>query len=130
VSEVLVRLAQPQDEAFIYQTWCKGYLFGNPLNRGMDIQTMRRGYGPVIEALLKRSTTRILCLPDAQDVILGYSVFEPNRVHWIHIKAAFRGFKYTKLLLPNDFESVSHKTLVGEKILRKHFPKIKYNPFL
>ena len=130
LSLVLIRAGEENDEAFIYQTWLKGYLFGNPMNRGLDIGTFERNYRPVIGALLKRSTTRVACLKDSPNVILGYSVSEGERLHWLHVKEHMRKFGLAKLLLPKDFSAVSHKTKQAETILRTKFPDIKYNPFL
>jgi hypothetical protein len=92
--------------------------------------TFYKGYHPVITALLKRSTTRVACLKESPDVILGYSVYEGPKLHWVHVKEAWRKFGIAKLLLPKDFNTVSHKTSMGERILKQKYPNVKYDPFL
>jgi hypothetical protein len=92
--------------------------------------TFERGYRPVIGRLLKQSRIRVACFKDSPNVILGYSVSEGSKVHWMHVKEAWRKFGLGKLLLPPDFNEVSHKTILAEKILKLKYPKVTYNPFL
>lgn len=137
---ILIRDGLKSDEPFIYQSWLKGYLYGlqnnkeEPqyinVNRGLEIGYFEQNYRLVIEKLLGRSKIQVACLKDSPDVILGYVASEGDRLHWAFIKPTWRGFKILHQLLPKDWKSVSHKTFLFERILRKRFPHITYNPFL
>lgn len=127
---VSIRNYEPDDEAFIYQTWLKGYRHGNSMHRGMDTGTFEKGYRPAITALLKKSLVKIACLKESPNVVLGYSVSEGTKLHWIFVRSVWKGMGIMSLLLPLRFNSVSHKTNAFERILKEKFPHVKYDPFL
>lgn len=119
----------PTDEAFIYATWLKGYQGGAQWFRMIPRKIFQDHYRRIIEKLLQRSLTRVACLKEDTDVIIGYSVSEQDRVHWIYIKENWRKIGIAKDLLPANFSSVSHLTNLGFEILKK-YPQIIYQPFL
>jgi hypothetical protein len=75
----------------------------------------------------------VACLPDNEDVILGYIVFQPNVLHYMFVKEAFRKFGIARFLYKESFgdnETITytHKTLFVRDILSAH-PLLTYNPF-
>jgi len=120
------------DKAFVLSTWLRGLRYGNDWFEAIDADPYFRIYQTVIESILSRPGTKVdvACLKDDEDVILGYSVYQPSYLHWIFVKKAWRGIKIGKALMPNDIVSVTHLTAIGRKLLLKSPTKITFNPFL
>lgn len=127
---VSVRTGNERDEAFIYDTWMEGLYHGNPAYKRIDKRTFMKKYRPVIDRLLEVSNQNVACLKESPDVILGYSITQGPKLHWIFVKTAWRGLKIGKLLLPVGFSTVTHETYTGRKILREKYPDVIYDPFL
>jgi hypothetical protein len=70
----------------------------------------------------------VACLKEDPDVILGYSVTDGTRIHWVHLKAAWRGIGLARSLIPKNADSASHMTKIGLAITKK-YPQIKFRPF-
>lgn len=124
-----VRPATDQDKAFIYSTWLKGLKYGNSWFNLIEDREYYEVYHAVIEAILNKPEVSILvcCLKDEPSVIIAYSVFEHNRLHWVHVKKAWRKVGIAKSIVPSKINTVSHLTSVGKTILLKK--SLKFNPF-
>lgn len=129
---IAYRDLKPEDEPFIYATWIQGYQGGQKWFRKTPRKIFWEKYKPVIEILLKTQSTKIACLQKEPDVIIGYSVFKEDLVHWIHVKENWRKIGIAKDLLPANFSQVSHLTHVAYEILytQRKYPHIIFNPFL
>lgn len=126
---VTTRPATPGDVSFIFSTWLKGLKFGNSWYRLIDDKTYYHVYHQVVESILSNPATqvKIACLQDAPDVILGYSVYIGDKLHWVHVKKAWRKIGIAKDLVPGNITTVSHLTDVGKIIFLKK--KLTFNPF-
>jgi hypothetical protein len=71
----------------------------------------------------------VACLKDDADTILGYSVIEGKRLHWVFVKRVWRKIGIGASLVPPFIDSVSHLTEIGKSILEKQKGVI-FNPFL
>lgn len=126
--KVSIRSVEQSDLSFIFSTWLKGLYHGNVMFNKIEQDLFYFKYHQVIEALLKRSVIKIACLEDEPDVILGYSITEPGKLHWVFVKKAWRKLGIGKSLLLEDIAEVSHLTKLGEMLLKK--TKWKFNPFI
>lgn len=126
---VTIRDFAEADSSFIFATWLKGLYYGNYFFREIDKDTFFKCYHRVIEKILLKpeSFIAVSCLKEDEDVILGYAVCEPEVLHWVFIKDAWRKLGLAKDLVPKDIKYVTHLTEVGANIKPKEW---KFNPFL
>lgn len=119
-----------EDIPFILSTWLNGLKFGNSWFNLIDKKIYFSVYHKVIEKILSKQGViiKVACLKDAPDVILGYSVSEYNRLHWVYVKKAWRNVGVAKTLVSGDITSVSHLTNVGKAIFLKK--SWIFDPFL
>ncbi len=127
---IAYRSSKPEDINFILATWLRGLRYGNELFEQIDKDIYFAEYHKVIEALLRVSQVRVACLKDDPDTILGYAVLQGDKVHWIHIKSAWRRIGIAKSLLYTKFGVVTHLTTLGAKLLKEKCTGVKFNPFL
>lgn len=131
--EDLIEIRPPLDSdlGFIYSTWLIGLRHGNQLFELIDEKTYFNVYRKVLGALLERPSTliRVACLKEDNDVVLGYSVSDGDKLHWIYCKEAWRKLGIAKSLLP-EFKVVTHLTKQGLNLLQKKHPGFIFDPFL
>lgn len=127
---VAIRDAVDNDRNFILATWLKGLRYGNDWFEAIDSKIYFEFYHKVIETILARPDTsaKVAVLKDDQDVILAYSVSSNNCLHWVFCKKEWRSIGIAKSLVSPEISVVSHLTVLGKSILRKH-PELKFNPF-
>lgn len=129
---IAIRDYQPNDVNFIYVSWLKNLRYSNEWFGMIEQDVYFKNYHSVIERILKKPSisVKIACLKEDSDVILGYAVYEGNRLDYLYVKSAWRAIGLSKMLLgSNKIEVVTHITDVAKAILKKH-PEIKFNPFL
>lgn len=124
------RAATSADKSFILATWLRGLRFGNDWFRLIDANSYFSTYHALIETILNRPniTVKVACLKEDPEVVLGYSVYENNRLDWVYVKKAWRSIGIAKTLTPENVTTVSHLTTIGRSILLK-YPKVVFNPF-
>lgn len=125
---VNIREAVVSDEAFIFSTWLLGLYYGDSWFSKLDKNYFMQEYHKVIENLLSRSTIKIACLKEDENVIIGYSVYDENTLHWVFVKKDFRKINIAKSLVPSNIKVVTHATKVGHEILKKK-KDLKLKPF-
>ena len=127
---VAFRNRLPSDTAFILATWLRGLRFGNSWYKLIDSQVYFAVYHAVLESILSQEKTviKIACLQDDPEVILGFSAYTGNRLHWVYVKQAWRNLGIARKLVPSTTDTVSHLTEVGRIILIRK--KLKFNPFM
>lgn len=123
---------EPEDAAFIYDTWLNGLRGGNDLFKEIEINRYYRYYRSVIKFLMERYevTKKIACLEEDEDVLLGYSITEGDTLHWIYVKPHWRKFGIGNNLLPDKIKKVTHLTNMGKSILKKKYPDAIFDPFI
>jgi len=129
-SVLTIRVANKEDENFIYSCWMRGVFYNNEYMRGQITEdAFFKMYRSVIKKVLKREDVSCLmaCIIEQPDVVVGFSVFEPGVLHWVYVKQAWRGFGIAKELVPDGVHSVTHLT----KQAAEHKPKEwVFNPYL
>jgi hypothetical protein len=126
-----IRSPTAEDCPFIFATWLRGLRYGNELFGLIESDIYFEKYHEIIQKILTSPGVQvsIACLKDQPDVILGYSVFTGNRLHWVHVKSAWRNIGIARELVPSNTKLVSHVTKVGASILKAH-PSVRFNPFI
>lgn len=127
---IFIRPAVMADKPFILSTWLKGLRFGNIWYRLIDDKIYFRVYHAVIEKLISTPgvTIKVACLKDDPEVILGYVVYQGDKVHWVQVKKAWRNIGIARALTPSEITTTTHLTEVGRSIFLKK--KWVFNPFL
>lgn len=123
----IIRDPQPEDINFILSTMLKGLYYGSRFWSEVDQDAFFKNYEPFIKNLMIKSQVKIACLEDDQDVILGYSMFDHNILHFIFVKKSYRKLGIGRKLFPDNIDTVSHLTDIGNSI-RKRI-NLKFNPF-
>lgn len=127
---VSIRDYKPEDRNFILSTWLKGLRYGNDWFEVVPSDIYFEFYHNVIETILGLPDTKVkvACLKDDEEVILSYSVYSKEKLHWIFCKKAWRSIGIAKSLVPQEITTVTHLTSIGKSILRKH-TNLHFNPF-
>lgn len=133
-----VRDGKESDKNFILSTMLKGLYFGsidkeNPSNTllfGMVPQSIFFDkYKLVAKALVDSGVTmKIACLPEDEDVILGYALYSDTTLFWVFVKDRWRSRGIATSLVPKTVRYIAHLNILG-KSLRHKLPNAEFNPF-
>lgn len=125
-----IRDGLPEDEAFIKATFLRGTYYGNSFFLQVPKDIFMDNYKLVVDAVWRKSITKVVCLKEDPNVILGYSILSPDyqTVHWTYVKLAWRQKGIAKALLPQYPKYFSHLTETGQKLMLK-LPTAVFNPF-
>lgn len=123
-----VRAGTEDDLRFIYSTWLKGLYNGNDWFGRIRQERFFKVYHGVIESVLKRPdiSVQVACQKADPSVILGYAVTEGPRLHWIYLKADWRGYGLARQLVPADVNVCTHLTRQGITLKPKNW---EFDPF-
>lgn len=133
---VVIRPYKPYlgpDNAMIYSTWISALWYALPENTDTDSKVSHVFYkekAKRIRQLLasKEVVTRIACLGDDPDLMIGYSVVRNKNVEFVYVKIDYRRRGIGKLLTM-WFETVSNpQTRMGKKLVKKMNLKIQGEP--
>jgi hypothetical protein len=125
--EVSVRDPEGGDVNFILSTMLKGLYYGSKFWNEVDQDAFFKNYEPFLKNLLLRSTVKVACLADDPDVILAYSVFRDNVIHFVFTKKSYRKFGVAKMVYPPGIDTCSHVTDMGNAMRKKL--GLKFDPF-
>jgi hypothetical protein len=129
----IIRDAVETDLPFVFSTFLRGLFYGDPRMKETPKQAFMEQYHRVLEHILSLPTVqvKVAALSDDPSVILGYAIIggEGAVLHWVFCKSAFRKIGIAKNLVPSTITTFTHKTPLGESIIRKH-KGVSYNPFL
>lgn len=118
-----------QYKALVFSKWLRSLRYGNEYFKLIDQEIYFSVYHRYIEVLLSRnlSSVYLAVLSDDRDVVLGFSVTEPGKLHYVHTHKDQRKQGIARSLC-KDIKTVTHITNDGLKAWAKH-PEIKFNPF-
>jgi len=126
IDQITIRDAMAGDQAFIFSSFLKGNYYGNEWFKAIDKNTFMEKYKQVLEQLLIKSTTKVACLNDDINHIVGYSIFMPGILHYVFVKPTFRRFGIGKSLIPVDIIYCTHLTKIGKTLKPKNW---KFDPW-
>lgn len=85
------------DTPYVLSSWvrtCRGqFPWRHCTDKDWNVQFRERAL-----AVLERSQCLVACDPEDASVIYGFAVFEPEALHFVYVKGAFRGFGIGKAL--------------------------------
>ncbi len=127
-----IRPVREEDRAFIASTFLRGLYYGNEFYRLIDKSCFMNNYKLVVNALLNspKIETKVACLKEDSNVILGYSILSPKdqAVIWIFIKSPWRQQGIGRSLLPASVTTATHFTTLSLQLIKK-LPDCVFNPF-
>jgi GNAT superfamily N-acetyltransferase len=121
-----LRQGTEADKALIYATWLRSTYYGTPYFKLIEKNTFFDNYKKIVEQRLINSSVLVCCLEEDPDVVLGYSLFTNNVLHWVYVKRAWRGLGIAKMLVPSTCDTATSLTKIG-KVCNKG--KLVFNPF-
>lgn len=123
IAKVVLRDFMPTvDEGFIYATWRNALWYDDAEREESYSDKFFRDATLSIRRILDNPKTRvrIACLSDGHDFIVGYSVVIGNCLHFVYVKADYRGKRIGSMLVPRAVETASPiMTKVGRVIAEK-----------
>ncbi len=126
---ITIRDFTANDKNLIFATFLRGLYFGESWFSLIDKKIFMEHYHKVIEYILAKPSVsiKIACLKEDADTVLGYAIFESEKLHWVFVKRPWRGIGIAKDLVPSNVTTVTHLTKVGLSIIYKK--GLAFNPF-
>jgi hypothetical protein len=126
-----------QYKALVLATWIQSLRFENDFFQLIDKKTYFTVYSKVIMGILKRENARarLAVLVDDPDIVVGWTVFEGNCLHFIYVirggkgKESGRHQGIATAIYPKGVEVFTHITKIGKSIWKKKLKRLKFNPF-
>ncbi len=131
---IAIRDFKAEDWNLILATILRGLYYGSESWwREIPKEIFMERYHKFLEALLSSPNTeiKVAYLKGDEDVVVGYAVtsVDHETLHYVFVKAAWRGIGIAKSLLPKETKQVTHITKTGLGILKKKLPGVIFNPF-
>lgn len=128
-----IRDASENDIEYIYTNWLKNF-------RHQSYAAIVQGpiyydnYKKIIDHILLNAHTKVACLKENQEVILGFMTYQPKIIHYIYVKDPFRELGVAKSLYQTIFKDdedvqITHQTKKIVSILRRK-QNLVFNPFI
>lgn len=120
------------DISFIYSTWLRSYHYDS-FTKSTAKSIYFENYKLVLDHILKTAQVYVACSKEDPNVIFGYVVYEPETIHYVFVKEAFRRFGLAKALIKEalggaEKAEATHRTGMVIPILRR-YDKLVFNPF-
>lgn len=134
-----IRDFNQEDTNFVLATFLRGVYYGDSWFSLIPKSIFMDNYKRVAESFIDNPhvTIKVACLPEDEDVILGYSILSSDfqTIHWVYVKnskladgSCWRQKGIAKSLVPKSPVSVTHLSKLG-LILLKKFPNAVFDPF-
>lgn len=88
-------------------------------------------HDPYFGTLLERpeAKLRMAVLSDEPDTVLGWSLMEPNKLHYVWVGGPYRKTGIASALMPDVFSTITHITKSFLPIWNVKYPKVIFNPY-
>jgi len=94
-----VRPFRESDTGYVLDAWRENYMMHGQDMRGANRVHMRGELEQAIRRLIRRATIRIAHNPADDDHLIGFAAFTGHELHYVYVKAAFRGRGIARALL-------------------------------
>lgn len=115
----------------IFSRWLRSLRFSNDYFNLIEANAYYAVYHRYIEALLARPATSVnlAVLSDDNDNVLGFSVTEPEILHYVHVHKYQRKQGIGRALVPSTTRVITHVTKTGLSLWVSKMPQAVFNPF-
>ena len=125
------RPVEAADAPWIYSSWLRTY---ERSVRARDAGAAYwDGHHAAVAAVLQNPDARgiVAVVPESPGTILGWIVYEPNVLHYLHVKDGFRRAGLGRALLQGAMPVgyYTHRTKSGEAFLTGVLSEAKYDPY-
>ena len=136
--DLLIRDMQISDRNFIFKSVLSHYKHGSPHTRLIADPIFYDAHHYIIGKAMRQEGAfcRMAVLKDDPDVVFGFILgnFDPETVHYIYVKKAFRRMGMARHLVESVFDANSdiyftHLTYDAANITR-YYTQFVYNPYL
>jgi GNAT superfamily N-acetyltransferase len=130
-SVIKVRQMRDSDKPFIYSSFLKGLYYDNDHFNKMQKDEFMLHYKAIVESLLTTGNTKVACLGDDENILVGYAVYNHNdeALHWVYVKKDWRNQGIGVYLLEPLPKYFTHYSKAG-LLLKDKIPNITFNPFI
>lgn len=117
--------------SFVKAKWKRDLRRGNDYFKLVHPDVFFQAYEKYINHLLNRpnAVLRLAVLTDTPDVVLGFSLIEGDRLHYVFVQGEQRNRGIGRSLVPVPINSISHLTRIGISAWQHALPKAIFNPF-
>lgn len=114
----------------VYSSWAKSYKSGNKYLKFADRKSYHDLSKLVIDTYLTRpqSYINLAVLHEDNDVVLGWSLIDGDKLHYVYVKELQRKQGIGRALI-KGFSIITHLTDQAIPIILKHYENVIYNPF-
>jgi GNAT superfamily N-acetyltransferase len=131
---VTLRAGKPTDRNYILATWTHGILPEAP--HRWHCKQARDRHHVAMEQIVDNDCVVVACNSADEDHIIGYAISTPGvAIHWIYVKAKFRGKGLGALMACEAYPEIgaspvcyTHRNKVAEALERKW--GLQYDPTL
>lgn len=101
---IRIRRMLPSDRNYVITTWLMSYRHHTSWNllQKMPLKEYNIRFRRIINRILSLSDTYVdiaYCPEVDEDTIIGFAVYQPRTIHYVHTKQAFEGMGVAKQLL-------------------------------
>lgn len=115
----------------VFSKMLRSLRFGNEYFKLIEPGIYYDIYNTYIKSLLSRpsAVVNLAVLSDDLDVVLGWSLIEPKKLHYVHVQKDMRNQGIGQELCKEPFDTITHITLKGVNLWNKYYREVKFNPF-
>lgn len=130
VMTMIPKALSEEQRNFIRARFIRSLREGNDWFKEIEPSSYYHSYSFFIEKLLSRPKceVRLAVFQDEPDTILGWSLMEPNVLHYVYVKPEVRQQGVGKELTQAKINSFTHLTKIGKLIWKKR-KEWKFDPF-
>lgn len=121
-----------QYKPMIFSKFLRSLRHGNQYFKLIEPKAYYEVYHAYLCTLLQRptSTIKLAVLSDDDDVVIGWSLSEGSKLHYIWVNPDGRQKGIAKaMLFGQDVKSFTHITNITLQLWNSKFPEAKFNPF-
>lgn len=114
---------------YVYGKFKRSLRHGNDYYGLIDQDNFSKAYDAFIPHLISRSVLRFAALSSDADNLLGFSLIENTKLHYVFVQAQFRKMGIGRLLVPTPIDTITHVTKMGLTLWNSKLPNAKFRPF-
>ncbi len=115
---------------YISAQWLHSARYRNPVYKRIPSHIYYKTYAKYVENILNHSKVRLAVLDEDNDVILGFSCYSREILHYVYVAREQRRQGIGNHLLPSEVKIYTHFTEDGERIVKTKKLELIFNPFV
>jgi len=134
MNNIIIREPRATDLNFITSSFLKSFRRESSLGRNTHLESFYKDFPKVIDSILSKSSVLVAALPENDNAIISFIVYEPTIIHYAYTKTVFRKMNVIKELIQkamNLKEPLFYTFLTNDiKKIQIKYPELKFNPFI